>query len=115
VANDWARFEAEAGRTASGVAADHWNKVAEDITLMRDIGANAYRFSVEWSRVEPSEGVWDDAAWAHYQSEVAQLRAAGIEPMATLLHFTLPAWLAERGGLTALDFPPNRLGAWELT
>ncbi len=105
VANDWARFEAEPGRTASGVAADHWNKVAEDITLMRDIGANAYRFSVEWSRVEPSEGVWDDAAWAHYQSEVAQLRAAGIEPMATLLHFTLPAWLAERGGLTALDFP----------
>lgn len=106
--NDWARFEATAGNVhkneKSGAAADHWNRVAEDTALLRDVGANAYRFSIEWSRVEPAQGQWDDAAWAHYVDELAQLKAAGIEPMVTLLHFTLPAWLADRGGLTAPDF-----------
>jgi beta-glucosidase len=107
--NDWWRFEQEPGRIAggdrSGAAADHWNRVAHDVGLMTALGANAYRFSVEWSRVEPTEGRWDDAAWDHYVDEVAQLRAAGVVPMATLLHFTLPAWLADRGGLLATDFP----------
>jgi beta-glucosidase len=106
--NDWALFEAEPGRIArgerSGKADDHWNRVAEDVDLMKKIGANAYRFSLEWSRVETSPGVWDDAAWDHYRDEVDRLREAGIVPMITLLHFTLPAWLAQRGGLTAPDF-----------
>lgn len=106
--NDWASFEAEPGRIKeghrSGRAADHWNRVAEDVGLIRELGAGAYRFSIEWSRVEPREGGWSEAAWAHYRDEVDLLRAAGIEPMVTLLHFTLPAWLAERGGLTAEDF-----------
>ncbi len=112
--NDWARFEAEPFRIKDGarsaIAADHWNRVADDITLMQAIGANAYRFSVEWSRVEPQEGSWNDAAWSHYEDEVAGLRAAGIAPMVTLLHFTLPAWLAERGGVTAADFPTRFAG-----
>jgi beta-glucosidase len=106
--NDWARFEAEPGNIRggmeSGLASDHWNRLPEDVALMKTIGANAYRFSIEWSRVEPEEGIWSDEAWTHYQAEVAQLREAGIEPMATLLHFTLPAWMAERGGATAPDF-----------
>jgi beta-glucosidase len=106
--NDWALFESQPGRIArgerSGKADDHWNRVAEDVELMKKIGANAYRFSVEWSRVETSPGVWDDAAWNHYRDEVERLHDAGIVPMVTLLHFTLPAWLAERGGLGAPDF-----------
>ena len=107
--NDWARFERLPGKIAhgdtSGVAAGEWNKVAGDIALMRELGANAYRFSIEWSRLEPTEGQWDEAAWAHYVDEVSQLRAAGEEPVVTLLHFTLPTWIAERGGATAPDFP----------
>ena len=107
--NDWARFEQQPGKIAhgdqSGAAAGHWSKVAEDIALMRELGANSYRFSIEWSRVEPTEGAWDNAAWQHYADEVAQLNAAGVEPVVTLLHFTLPAWLADRGGATAPDFP----------
>jgi len=79
-------------------------RVAEDVNLLRDIGANAYRFSIEWSRVEPVEGEWDEEAWAHYGDEIAQLREAGIEPMVTLLHFTITDWLAARGGLKAGDF-----------
>src|SRR5262249_40120255 len=82
-----------------------WNRVAEDIDLMKQLGANAYRFSVEWSRVEPSQGTWDDAAWAHYRDEVDRLNEAGIVPVVTLLHFTLPAWLAQRGRLTSPGFP----------
>lgn len=107
--NDWYRFEHEKGTIAhgdtSGLTTDHWNRVAEDVALMKDLGANAYRFSIEWSRVEPVEGTWDQAAWAHYANEVMQLRAAGIQPMVTLLHFTLPQWMADRGGVTAPDFP----------
>ncbi len=111
--NDWARFERTPGTIrngdTSGAAAGHWDKVSDDIALMRDLGANAYRFSIEWSRLEPTEGTWDDAAWQHYADEITQLRAAGIEPMVTLLHFTLPLWLADRGGVTAADFP-DRFG-----
>ncbi len=99
---------AAAGRIArgevSGDASGHWDRVVADLALMRDLGANAYRFSIEWSRLEPEPGRYDDAAWAHYANEVAAYRAAGIEPMVTLLHFTLPAWLADRGGLLATDF-----------
>ncbi len=106
--NDWARFEAVPGNIrggrASGVASDHWNRVAEDVDLLSVLGANAYRFSIEWSRVEPREDEWDGAAWDHYRGEVALLREAGVTPMVTLLHFTLPGWLADRGGLTAADF-----------
>ena len=102
VHNDWARFEANEGNIRdgmlSGAAADHWNRVAEDLNLLRVIGANAYRFSIEWSRVEPVDGQWDEIAWAHYGDEIAQLRDADIEPMVTLLHFTIPDWLAARGG-----------------
>ena len=109
VHNDWSRFERLPGTIAhgdsSGIATDHWNRVAEDIGLMRALGANAYRFSIEWSRLEPVEGQWDDEAWTHYADEIAQLKEAGQEPVVTLLHFTLPAWMADRGGATAPDFP----------
>ena len=107
--NDWTRFESVPGNIEGGdrsvVAADHWNRMTEDVALMKAIGANAYRFSIEWSRLEPEEGAWNEAAWSRYQDLVRQLRDAGITPMVTLLHFTLPSWLADRGGLVAADFP----------
>jgi beta-glucosidase len=107
--NDWATFESRPGSVkggqASGLAADHWNRVTEDIDLMSAMGANAYRFSIEWSRVEPVQGQWDEQAWSHYAGEISQLKKAGIEPMVTLLHFTLPDWLARKGGLVAPQFP----------
>jgi len=113
--NDWARFEEDPGHIKrgekSGLASDHWNRVAGDIRLMRELGVNAYRFSIEWSRLEPIQGTWDEAAWGHYEDELRQLRAAGVTPMVTLLHFTLPIWLADRGGVTAPDFP-ERFGCF---
>ena len=107
--NDWTRFEAAAGHVENGdssaVAADGWNRMLEDVTLMRAIGANAYRFSIEWSRLEPADGRWDEAAWARYGGLLKALRRERITPMVTLLHFTLPLWLADRGGVTAPEFP----------
>jgi beta-glucosidase len=113
--NDWARFERQPGVIAegavSGLAADHWNRLEEDTGLIRDLGANAHRLSLEWSRLEPEPGRWDEAAWEHADLELALLEQAGIEPMLTLLHFTLPIWLADRGGIAAPEFP-RRLEAF---
>ncbi len=107
--NDWSRFEEQEGRIArgerSGKAVDHWNRMGEDVALMKDLKANAYRFSVEWSRVEPEEGRWDDASFARYADLLGLLREGRITPMVTLLHFSLPQWLADRGGVRAADFP----------
>lgn len=101
---DWERgFHADGtphvkDRTVSGDACDSWNRFDEDLRLMRHLGANAYRFSVEWSRLEPVEGQWNDAAADQYLSWACKLRDAGIEPMVTLHHFTLPRWVATQGG-----------------
>ncbi len=112
--SDWWEFEQQPGRIASGErsgdAADHWNRVDEDIALMTRLGANSYRMGIEWARLEPEDGgsgapLWDEGAWDHYRREIDALLAAGLEPMVTLLHFTLPLWLSRRGGVCALDFP----------
>lgn len=101
--HDWAAFCA---RTPSPVrdgstcvrACDHWNRVAEDVALLRELGCRVYRMGFEWSRLEPEEGVYDESAVAHYRNELELLRAAGIAPLVTLFHFTLPLWLAAKGG-----------------
>lgn len=81
-----------------GRACDSWNLFAADLAALKRLGTTMYRFSVEWSRVEPSEGCFDEAALDKYLSWCVQLRAEGIEPMVTLHHFTEPAWFCEKGG-----------------
>jgi beta-glucosidase len=70
----------------------------DDFDLARALGHNAHRFSIEWSRIEPQQGAWDEAALDHYVQVVRALRAREIEPLVTLHHFTCPAWFQERGG-----------------
>lgn len=97
--NDWTRWEAT-GHTAgpSGDRIDHWTRFPEDVTLYRSLGANASRLSLEWSRLEPEPGHWDEEAFDHYQRILAATRSAGLEPLVTLSHFTLPLWAADAGG-----------------
>ncbi|MBQ9511551.1 MAG: family 1 glycosylhydrolase [Clostridia bacterium] len=87
----------------SGAAVDHYNKYREDIALMKNAGLNAYRFSIEWARIEPEEGVFDDCEIDHYRNVIKCCRENGIEPVVTLHHFTSPKWLIEKGGWESPD------------
>lgn len=78
-------------------ANDHYNRVEEDIELMKELNHSCYRMSLEWSRIEPEEGVFSDEAVAHYRQELALLREAGIRPIITLFHFSYPLWFANAG------------------
>jgi beta-glucosidase len=85
----------------SEAACNSWQDWRADIELLKRMGLNAYRLSVEWARIEPEPGRFDDAALDTYRQQLAALKQAGIEPMVTLHHFTSPAWLADRGGWTS--------------
>src|SRR4051812_37620662 len=99
--NNWSEWERVQGHikdgSVSGRAVDFWNRYAEDFELLAKMGLNAYRFSVEWSRVEPEEGRFDEAVLEHYAQMVAELKRRGVTPMVTLHHFTNPLWLEAMG------------------
>jgi beta-glucosidase len=84
----------------SGRACEHYARYADDVALLADVGLNTYRFSVEWARIEPAEGEYDADALDHYARMVDVVLAAGVTPIVTLHHFTLPQWLARLGGWT---------------
>jgi beta-glucosidase len=83
----------------SGKGVDHYNHYPEDFDLLQKMNMNAFRFSIEWSRVEPKEGAWNVAAVEHYKKYALELKRRGIEPVVTLFHFTLPTWFTDKGGL----------------
>ena len=85
----------------SGDACDHYNRYEEDIRLMAKAGLNAYRFSIEWARIEPQPGVFDENEIAHYRKVLECCHANGVEPIVTMHHFTSPKWLIEQGGWEA--------------
>ena len=106
--SDWWDWELRPGTNCpdpSGIACDHWTRYADDIALAASLGLNTYRYSVEWARLEPAEGVFDGAALDHYLAVTDAVLAAGLIPMVTLYHFTLPRWLAAKGGWLAPDAP----------
>ncbi|MFA6365263.1 MAG: family 1 glycosylhydrolase [Candidatus Paceibacterota bacterium] len=77
----------------------------KDIVLAHDIGIQELRFSIEWAKVEPEEGVWDNTALTHYQNLVREMQRQNIRPFLNLHHFTLPQWLTKKGGLENDSFP----------
>jgi beta-glucosidase len=107
--SDWWDWEQIPGHIAnnekSGAACDSWNRVDEDLDMLKDLGVQTYRFSVEWAKIEPEEGQFDQTAIAHYQNEVALLKSAGISPMITLQHFTMPRWVRAKGAWEWDGFP----------
>lgn len=79
-------------------AVDHYNRYEEDIKMMAEAGLNAYRFSIEWARIEPVKGEFDEKEIEHYRKVLECCKKYGIEPVVTLLHFTSPKWLIKEGG-----------------
>lgn len=101
VASDWWEWEHDPSGPCvepSGDACDSWNRWEEDVAIVADLGLQRYRFSIEWSRIEPERGEWSHAAIAHYRRICEALVAAGIEPMVTFHHFTNPRWVIADGG-----------------
>jgi beta-glucosidase len=83
----------------TGVACDWWGgRWREDFDRAAAGGQNAHRLSIEWSRVEPAQALWDDGALDHYRRMIQGALDRGLRPMVTLHHFTNPRWIAERGG-----------------
>lgn len=99
--NQWYRWEQQGhihtGEQA-GDAANWWKNAERDFVLAEQMENNALRLSIEWSRVEPSEGIWDSAAIDRYRQLLLDLRRRSIRPLVTLHHFTEPLWFADRGG-----------------
>ena len=99
---NWHRWAEEPGRIKDGStparACDHWNRVAEDVELLRALNVQHYRMGLEWARIEPSPGKFDSTAIDHYRDELGRLIDAGIKPLVTLHHFNNPVWFEDAGG-----------------
>ncbi|HEX9056249.1 MAG TPA: glycoside hydrolase family 1 protein [Ktedonobacterales bacterium] len=107
--NQWYEWEDRGGIATgerSGRAIDWWTRAEDDFDRARDMGLNGMRLSLEWSRIEPEEGRWDEAAIARYRAMLAGLRARGIEPLVTLHHFTNPLWLERKGAFQTAAVVP---------
>jgi beta-glucosidase len=98
--SDWWRLEQVAaayGMEASGDADDSYHRYEEDVRLLADAGFNAYRFSLEWARIEPLPGVFSRAELAHYRRMIDTAIRLGLTPIVTLHHFTHPVWFDDQG------------------
>ena len=82
----------------SGIACDHWNKYKEDIDLMADNCIQSYRMSIEWARIEPSEGEFSSEAIDHYKSVLNYCHKKNLKTCVTYQHFTSPLWFTAKGG-----------------
>jgi beta-glucosidase len=99
--NDWWAWEHHPDSPcveSSGDACDHLWRYPGDLRLLAELGLTTYRFSLEWSRIEPAEGEWSRAALDHYRRMCATCLECGLVPIVTFHHFTTPRWVAHLGG-----------------
>lgn len=82
----------------SGQALDHYHLYKEDLKLLKQAGLNAYRFTIEWARIEPAQGQIDQGELAHYREKLTYCHELGLTPIVTLHHFSSPKWVIEQGG-----------------
>lgn len=102
---DWAKAAKEGRVPPCGVATDHYHRYEEDFDLAKSLGHSAHRLSVEWARIEPEEGKYNEEAILHYRAVLKALHARGLRPFVTIWHFTLPLWFSETGGFERKDAP----------
>lgn len=91
--SDWEHWKVRAGG-----ACDHYNRFEEDFDIAKNLNQNAHRLSVEWARIEPEKGKFDEREVEHYRQVLEALKKRKIRPLVTLHHFTNPVWVTDRGG-----------------
>ena len=96
--NDYYQWEQQGRTPPAGAADDEYHRYDEDLAIAASLGQNAFRLSIEWSRIEPSQGVFSDAEVAHYVAVLTSAHAHGLRTFVTLHHFTNPIWAADQGG-----------------
>ena len=97
--SDWWEWEQKRPpRFRSGDACDQYNKYEEDFDLVKQLNHNSHRLSIEWSRIEPKEGEFNQEAIDHYKKVLESLKDKNLTVMLTLWHFTLPKWVSDKGG-----------------
>ncbi|NOQ68383.1 family 1 glycosylhydrolase, partial [Patescibacteria group bacterium] len=89
----------------AGKSCDYYNQYEKYFDLAKDLNHDVHRFSLEWSRIQPSEGKFDRKEIEHYRKVLRALKKRNIKSMVTIWHFTLPLWLSEKGGLHNIKFP----------
>lgn len=102
---DWAKAASEGKVPRIGRACDHYHLYEKDFDLAKSLGHNCHRLSIEWSRIEPEEGKFDEKEINHYREVLKALHARNLVPFVTLWHFTLPLWFSETGGFERKDSP----------
>jgi beta-glucosidase len=106
--NQWSAWEA-AGRIKSqdrcGLACDWWNNAERDFDIARELGINALRLSVEWSRIEPQPSRFDSQALSRYREMLEALHQRGIRPVVCLHHFSHPQWFEQTGAFLSRSAP----------
>jgi beta-glucosidase len=97
--SNWRRYS-DSGRTHDAIenSVDFRHRYAEDIARAADLGVDVFRFGVEWARVEPAPGVWDETELRYYDDVVQEITRRGMTPMITLDHWVYPGWVADQGG-----------------
>ena len=106
--SDWWWWEHREGtlcREPSGDACDFYNRYADDISMLADLGMNAFRFGIEWARIEPADGEFSVAQLDHYRRMLDACHRNSVTPIVTFQHFTLPKWLLDLGGFASERFP----------
>ena len=101
----WEHLESTPVHEPSVDACDFYHRYREDVSTLAGFGLNAFRFSIEWARIEPAEGEFSRAALDHYRRVLQACRESGVMPIVTFHHFTLPRWLQEAGGFASERFP----------
>ena len=98
---NWAEIKAQAEKPEnyiSGKGVEHYKKYKEDFALVKQLNLNSFRFGIEWSRLEPEPGKWNQEEIEHYKNYIKELKKQNIEPMLNIWHWTLPVWFANLGG-----------------
>lgn len=95
--SDIANQATDPNNYVSGEGVDHYHRYKEDFAIAKKLNLNAFRFGVEWSRLQPQKDAWNIEAIEHYRAYIAELKAQGLEPVLNIWHWTMPTWFTDMG------------------